>query len=393
MNKLTPQEAWQRISATSTQRKAKGTQAMPEMLMVKDGVYVFSQDGSATITTAYEELPVILGQWDEGDGVMPDALVDMIQSYSKQVKWWEENPQQQSTKARRAAKAASTKIDIPVMLKSKWGQYAPFNDNNPTGCPCGCVALAVAQVMWHYREYKRGCTAITAYKTATNKTKIAALPNVACFDYKNMTDNKPTTKKGKAAVAQLLQYIGAALRSDYRTDGTSAKLSQAYHVLEDNIRLCTKMGYEYESSGVDGVDRFFNKVYNSLKNGSPVIMRGDNHGKGGHCFIIDGYSAAKNLFHVNWGWYGQYDGWFALSALTPYNKNYSTNKAAITNIKPYILGDINCDGKVTIQDVMEEVKVINNGKTDTNDINYDVNYDGVVDVNDANAITKIILEK
>ena len=68
--KLTPQEAWQRIAATSPRHKAKGNASMPDVMMVKDDVYIFAQDGSATITTAYEELPVVLGQWEEGDGVV-----------------------------------------------------------------------------------------------------------------------------------------------------------------------------------------------------------------------------------------------------------------------------------------------------------------------------------
>ncbi|MBO4883634.1 MAG: C10 family peptidase, partial [Lachnospiraceae bacterium] len=29
----------------------------------------------------------------------------------------------------------------------------------------------------------------------------------------------------------------------------------------------------------------------------------------GHCFVVDGIDN-QGLYHVNWGWYGQYEGYF-----------------------------------------------------------------------------------
>lgn len=405
MKHLTPTEAWQRLSPTSPRQKqkAKGTPPIPEVNEIGD-IYVFRQEQQATITTAYEELPALIGEWQQGDGVMPDALSDMIEAYSRQVKAWAQNATDSHTadslssgstaaatknKAKAKAPTNTTRQDISPMVKSKWGQWEPFNDLCPEGCPAGCVAIAVAQIIWHWRTYHRGCTATKAYKTDTDKVKVPALPPITVFDYNNMSDNKPTNKKGRRAVAQLLQYVGAALMSDYRNNGTSALFSKAYHVLEDNIRLATKMGYEYE---IYGAQRFDEKIYSSLKNGCPVIVLGTNNGHGAHAFIIDGYNAAKNLYHVNWGWYGQYDGYFSLNALTPAASYvYSYNKVAITNIKPKrILGDINGDGEVSVQDAAQAINIAINGNYDSN---ADIDSDGKVTVNDAQIIVNHITGK
>ena len=396
MIRLTPQEAWQRIAATSPRHKAKGNLIMPEMLMTKDDIYIFAQDGAATITTAYEELPAVIGQWEEGDGVMPDALVELTEGYAKQVKAWAE--QDEPSQPRKAkAKAASTRVDIPAMIKAKWGQWSPFNDRirlDGKECPTGCAAMALALILYYWgcqdhdgKQYHRGCMAVKSYKTSTLKSKITALPPITVFDYKHMTPGSPKTQEGKAAVAQMLEYLGKACKSDYTEKGTSAYLSQAYHVLEDHVRLAKKMGYIYASQL--GEDAFAEKVYQSLKNGCPVIMSGSKTSSGCHIFVVDGYNAKTGLFHINFGWYGQYNGWYALSAANAID--YTINKTAITNIKPtYILGDVDGNREIDIKDVMAEVQAVTNGSTDQK---HDINFDGVADTDDVNAIVNHILGK
>ena len=400
MKKLTPQEAWHRvIDATSLNKhKAKGNASMPDVMMTKDDIYIFGENGSATITTAYEELPVVLGQWEEGDGVMPDALVELTEGYAKQVSAWaSEQETTTKPKAKAKAKAAATRVDIPKMIDAKWGQWTPFNDRiriDGKECPCGCAAMALALILYYWgcqdhdgKKYHRGCMAVKSYKTSTLKCKMTALPSLTMFDYKHLTPDSPKTQEGKQAVAQMLEYLGKACKSDYTEKGTSAYLSQAYHVLEDHVRLAKKMGYIYASQIGEGA--FAEKVYQSLKNGCPVIMSGSKTSGGCHIFVVDGYNAKTGLFHINFGWYGQFDGWYALSAANAID--YTINKTAITNIKPtYILGDVDGDGKVTVNDVMEVVSTIKNGGYSPQ---ADVNNDGEVSINDANRIVEHVLKK
>lgn len=402
MKRLTPMEAWQRIAATSTKHKARGNPTMPEVTIVKDDVYVFGEGGAATITTAYEELPIVLGQWEEGEGVMPDALVELLDGYANQVSAWasaQDNSTKSKAKAKAKAKAASARVDIPQMIDAKWGQWTPFNDRiriDGKECPCGCVAMALALILYYWgcqdhggKVYHRGCMAVKSYKTDTLKKKIAALPPLAVFGYKHFTADTPKTKEGKAAVAELLEYVGKACQSDYTEKSTSAYISKAYHALEDSIRLATKMGYIYASQL--GEEAFAEKIYKSLLNGCPVIMSGRKTNDGCHCYVVDGYNAKTGLFHVNYGWYGQYNGWYSLSATGNNSAGYTINKTAITNIKPTrIRLDVDGNGKVDVNDVMATVNAINSGKYITE---ADANNDGEVSIQDVETITNHILGK
>lgn len=48
---------------------------------------------------------------------------------------------------------------------------------------------------------------------------------------------------------------------------------------------------------------------------------------------MDGYSGT-NYFHINWGWYGYYNGYFYLSALNPGTDNFTSSQQAVIGIQP-----------------------------------------------------------
>lgn len=53
-------------------------------------------------------------------------------------------------------------------------------------------------------------------------------------------------------------------------------------------------------------------MYNELEAGRPVLYGGQQKNSGsGHSFVCDGYT--DGLYHINWGWSGQYDGNFLLT--------------------------------------------------------------------------------
>lgn len=81
-------------------------------------------------------------------------------------------------------------------------------------------------------------------------------------------------------------------------------------------------------------------IRNNLNNGWPIQYRGttsDSPMSEGHAFVCDGYKkklfSSKYLYHFNWGWYGDSDGWFSIDNITPLIY-YSYNQAAIFNIYP-----------------------------------------------------------
>jgi hypothetical protein len=130
-------------------------------------------------------------------------------------------------------------------------------------------------------------------------------------------------------------------------------------------------------------------IIEELKLAHPVIMCGSGNGEC-HCFVCDGYRSSDDMFHFNWGFDGDGDGWFKLTALNPNTYDFSNSKNAIVGLTPYILGDTNGDGRINISDV---TKVINEMNSGTYDRQSDVNSDGKVDKADANQIIDTILHR
>jgi hypothetical protein len=85
-------------------------------------------------------------------------------------------------------------------------------------------------------------------------------------------------------------------------------------------------------------DEWIQVITNELLHGRPVIYNGNDEDDGGHSFVLDGV-INKKRFHINWGWEGNCDGYFALDALSPYSgTKYTLYQNAIINISPTDVG-------------------------------------------------------
>lgn len=278
------------------------------------------------------------------------------------------------------------RISIKPLIECKWSQSAPFNNKLKYKSRLqlvGCTALAIAQIMYYWmvqRGYHRGCKATPKYTTDTNKYAVEALPPIMVFDWKSLVA-KPATAEQKAAVATLCEYIAKALRSDFGRTNTSASRTLVESVLNTHLRMGSCKHY-YQST--TGKAKFAELIIDDLANGRPVFMSSTS--SGGHSFVIDGYDADSGKFHVNWGWGGQHDGYYALSSLKPDGLNYTGSLMAVISIEPqYKLGDANGDGKINIADV---VTVINHANKNQSTKATDINSDGKTTIEDANIISQ-----
>lgn len=62
-------------------------------------------------------------------------------------------------------------------------------------------------------------------------------------------------------------------------------------------------------------------------------MYSGNTGGDGHAFVIDGYDASNNLFHINFGWGGSGDGYYAIDDVAGVG-GYCIGQACVYNIRP-----------------------------------------------------------
>lgn len=277
--------------------------------------YVFNAEGQNgfVIVSADDRTTPVLGYADKGSLEMNKLPVNArrwLEGYAEEIKALGEDVQA-NTHPRRV-------IGAPVapLLTCHWDQGAPYNLQCPIdgkyNSVTGCVATAMAQVMYYHKWPQSATTAIPAYTTSTKKLNLSELP-ATTFKWDQMKDSYSYDETGAAAdaVAELMRYCGQAVRMDYTSNESGASVGAAH--------LINYFGYSKTAQDMNRsyytTTEWEAMIYKELSNARPVLYSG-NSGSGGHQFVIDGYDN-KGLFHVNWGWGGYADGHFVLSVLNP----------------------------------------------------------------------------
>ena len=288
----------------------------------------------------------VLGYGDEGAidlAHLPCGLAQLLDGYAEQIQWQREHGADGAATARwRADGAVSSPRRVSVvvgaaispLLKTHWHQNNPYNMQTPTGysgstaykCACGCLAVAMAQVLSVYRSPAAVTQTIPGYanKTtwkSTSGTVTATLPAVTKgtkIDWDNMLDNYSgsETVVQQQAVSKLMLYCGMSVETDY--DASSAAVTR-----KSASALKSYFGYgqtTYHESEDYTSTQWQTLVYSELAAGRPVIMAGQTsqnlQAAQGHAFVCDGYDG-QGKFHINWGWNNGSDGYYLLSALNP----------------------------------------------------------------------------
>ena len=74
-------------------------------------------------------------------------------------------------------------------------------------------------------------------------------------------------------------------------------------------------------------------IEEQLAAGCPILYGGvDANNNAGHAFVVDGCS--DGMYHVNWGWSGAGDGYFALDAFTYSTLKYSSEQQMLYQVYP-----------------------------------------------------------
>ncbi len=231
----------------------------------------------------------------------------------------------------------------PLLGATAWGQETPYNQTCPTIsgeiAPTGCVATAMAQVMYYHKHPFTLQADIPAYKTETNGIAIEGISKGTTIDWKNIlnTYEDGYSKTNATAVANLLKMVGTSLKMDYKSNESSAatpcilELTRYFGYDADLIRRAYRSSFTLEE--------WYDIIYNELKEKRPVIMSGSTM-KSGHRFVCDGIDE-NGLFHINWGWDGNFNGYYDLTVLNPNTTSEvgaSTSKDGYTKENYIVIG-------------------------------------------------------
>lgn len=203
---------------------------------------------------------------------------------------------------------------VAPLLKSRWGQEHPFN--SLTGFPySGCVATAVAQMMYYHKWPAQGKGRNEYTVNYYNTTKSADF-SLSHYDWNNMLPdyrypvNANTVQQN--AVALLMNDVGVASFMQYTPSASGTQGAMAYRALQNNFDYTAA----YVTKAVEGPTRFAEILRQELLNGCPVYLEGHPAGSAsGHAWVTDGFDE-NGLFHMNFGWEGQGDAYYSLTNLS-----------------------------------------------------------------------------
>lgn len=323
---LTPEEALGRLEANGQGKFMTRSVGTPELVYTEistEGsptVYIYNRgsDDGYLILSADDCASPLLGYSDSG-------RFDLM-SIPPAMKWWlHEYSRQISVSANLATRASRSSLPvvkggkIDPMVKTKWDQGKPYNDMCPeingVKCVTGCVATAMAQIMYYHKYPEKGVGTVSISLAGTSSPTSLDLSQEA-FRWNDMLDSYEGidyTEEQSSAVAYLMKACGYSVGMDYSTTESGASSFNVGRALIDNFGYNDNISIEerqYYNS-----EAWNQMVYDELAAGRPVLYSGQSEG-GGHAFVCDGYNG-DGYFHINWGWGGMSDGFFLLQSLNP----------------------------------------------------------------------------
>ena len=306
--------------------------------------YVFNFNGGFVVVAADDVYSPILGYSDHGNfdyETAPDGLLFMLGELSRDIENVVNNGQKASSevvcqwKNLEAYGVLHPDRGAPVvgpLVQQRWDQGAPFNMYVPTGCPTGCVATAMAQLM-KYWEWPVTGTGEHSYISIGYGEQSANFGETT-YQWDNMIDyyGVSATQEQKEAVAVLMRHCGVAVDMQYAPDGSGAMsydvpiAINTYFSYSEYSEYITKSGHTY--------DEWIALLKSNIDQNIPLYYSGYSS-DGGHAFICDGYDV-DDLFYFNWGWGGSSNGYFLIDGV---DFEYSGGQAIVYDFVPNYVYD------------------------------------------------------
>jgi hypothetical protein len=276
----------------------------------------------------------------------------------------------------------------PLLGDILWDQdtpynlFCPYNKTYKEYTETGCVATAMAQIMKYYQWPAKGIGS-ESYKSGTYGTQSVNF-GAETYDWADMQNSYGATTTGKqdTVVATLMYACGVAVKMQYdiaENGGSAASVSDAGTALINNF------GYD---AGLQSYDRSLftesqweSLIQTELNASRPVLYSGDTN-VDGHAFVCDGYDSS-DLYHINWGWSGLFNGYFQLSALNPdwpgsggETGGFSQYQQILTGIqKPTVASHVSYELGTYNQGLTSSVSSLSSISTQTLSINFGfINY-------------------
>ena len=249
---------------------------------------------------------------------LPDHVAYWLNLYNEATDHLIIHPEQRK-------KPTKSQTIIEPLLTSIWGQGCYHNGDCPydsTG-PCqhveaGCVAIAMAQIMYYHKSPLRGNGTMTY--ACPPYGNLTADFGSTCYQWESMAD---TLHESNQAVATLVSHCGISVKMKYSHNGSGAFSQDVPNALQHYFSYPSPCFSRREAYSDEEWQKM---IKNDLDRQCPVYYAG-KASIGGHAFVCDGYDD-NGMFHFNFGWDGVADGYYTLNR--PYA--FSEDQSIVHNI-------------------------------------------------------------
>lgn len=271
------------------------------------------QRGDGAFVLLHARTAAVMGYGRSGLRPMPEALHTALMQYGD------------LNGVVAGAEARESYPVVPPLLQSVRGQSAPYNLSCPyytteegtstQRCLTGCVATALEQILTYYRQPAQLQDSLARIETP--HYVVEGVPAGTSVDWAHVRDIYAEGAYSEAearAVADLSLWCGMMAGMNWGLEASGAQIRP----LEVAVRRV--LGYKdvrYADSYRYTPADWERMMRTEIEAGRPVLYTGYTGLIQGHAFVLDGQDAS-GLFHVNWGYDGAYDGYFAWEILWPF---------------------------------------------------------------------------
>ena len=263
-------------------------------------------DGHFVIAAAEEHLPPVIGYGSTAGNRLPPPLQQL-----RPEKFLE----------KRSDFSSRPQEPVEPLLPMIRHQSAPYNAHCPfyklddgtlssERCVVGCVATALEEIITYYRRPVELRDTLHGWSTAHYDIP-DVLPGTRVETAGILNDYDGLTDKEAEDVARLSYLCGVAAHMNWGLSESGANINR----LPGPLRRAFGWRYahcldSYKFRPQDWHDLLSRELHARR----PVLYTGYTMNIAGHAFVVDGMDA-QGFYHINWGYGGDFDGYFLLEAL------------------------------------------------------------------------------